>query len=288
MGSTNGCHYGYLKDFLIGSLSVGTHSIRVKVNSTGLIDESNAGDNQYERTITVVNSDKANVVLSPETGWSDKMIVSKKRGKENSYPLTIKDTLYVSWSLKNNGGAKTPGKVTVSVYVDGVKKKSWPKSSMAKSSKWVTKNYSIGKLGAGEHEVKLMVDAEGVTPVNEGDQEVVKKINVQESAWEVSRPMVRGKWYLGVDEEAAYTLEGAVCKKGSEVGAVEYYLDWGDGSTAEYWFAAGQSKIHKWNEGYYWVVGKARCKDYPDVQSEPVWTQLSVTKGTGGDTGGCD
>ena len=156
--------------------------------------------------------------------------VEEKRDREISYPLTIKDTLYVSWSLKNNGGAKTPGKVTVSVYVDGVKKKSWQKSSMAKSSKWVTKNYSIGKLGAGEHEVKLVVDAESVTPVNEGDHEVVKKINVQESAWEVSRPMVKGKWYLGVDEEAAYTLEGSVCKKGSEVGAVEYYLDWGDGS----------------------------------------------------------
>ena len=59
MGSTKGCHYGYLKDYPIGSLSAGTHSIRVKVNSTGLIDESNAGDNQYEKTITVVSSEQA-------------------------------------------------------------------------------------------------------------------------------------------------------------------------------------------------------------------------------------
>ena len=82
-----GCHYGYLKDYPIGSLGVGTHSIRVKVNSTGVIAESNTGDNEYEKVITVVSTDKANVVLSPETGWSDKMIVSKKRGTEKSVIL---------------------------------------------------------------------------------------------------------------------------------------------------------------------------------------------------------
>jgi hypothetical protein len=287
-----GCHYGYLKDFPIGSLSVGTHSIRVKVNSTGEIAESNGGDNEYEKTITVVSSDKANVVLSQEPGWSDRIkIVSKKSGKEVSYPLTIKDKLYVSWSVRNNGGAKTPGNVTVSLYVDGVWKKSWSKQSMAKSSKWQTKNYSIGKLPVGEHEVRLVVDAGNLTPVNEGDHEVVKKINVEKSAWAVSQPrLAKYPSYLGVDEESDFTLEGSKCQKGSEEGAVEYYLDWGDGSTAEYWYEAGQNKnkIHRWSEGYYSVVGKARCKDYPDVQSEAVWFQLSVTTGTGSDGGDAD
>ena len=277
-----------MKDYPIGPLGVGTHSIRVKVNATGVITESSAGDNEYERVVAVVSTDKANVVLSRETGWSDRMIVSKKRGAEVSYPLTIKDPLYVSWSLKNNGGAKTPGKVAVSLYVDGVKKKSWQKSSMAKSSKWATKNYSIGKLAVGEHEVKLVVDAGGAAPVNEGDHEVVRRINVQESTWEVSRPVVKGKLYLGVDEEAAYTVEGAECRKGSEVGAVEYSLDWGDGSAATGWSGAGQSQIHRWSEGYYWIVGKARCKDYPDVQSESLKYQLSATNGNGSDGGDAD
>jgi hypothetical protein len=286
-----GCHYGYLEDYPIGSLSAGPHSIRVKVNSTGLIDESNAGDNQYEKTITVVSSEKANVVLSKETGWSDKIIVSKKRGAEISYPLTTKDALYVSWSLKSNGGAKTPGKVRVSLYVDGVFIKRWEKRSMARSSKWVTKNYSIKKLSAGEHEIKLEVSADNLSPANEGDHEVVKQINVQKSAWEVTRPRFIGLGSLEAGQDSQYKLAGSECRQGENIGDVEYYLDWGDGSPPEDWFPAGQGKIHRWGQwGLYGVTGKARCKDYPDVQSQSAYMLLSVTSygWDGGGLGGCD
>jgi hypothetical protein len=69
---------------------------------------------------------------------------------------------------------------------------------------------------------------------------------------------------------------------------VEYSLDWGDGSATEPWYGTGQSRIHRWSEGYYWVVGKARCRDYPDVQSESLKYQLSVTNGNGSDLGDAD
>jgi hypothetical protein len=272
----NGCHYRYLKDYPIGSLSVGAHSIKIKVDSTGLIDESNKGDNEYEKTITVVSSDKPNVVFSQQMGWSDKVIVSKKKGTEISYPLTTKDTLYVSWRVENKGGAKTPGKVTVSLYVDGVQKKSWQKNSMAPSSKWVKTNQSIGKLSVGEHEIKLVAGAGNLTPANEGDNEVVKKINVQGTAGQMDPPTFEGSTYLGMGETSEYLLHGSVCSKG---GDVEYYLDWGDGSPPENWFPAGQSKTHSWNEGYYEVSGKARCKDYPDIESESVSFALTVGNG---------
>lgn len=45
--------YAYVEDFSIGSLSGGTHTIRLKVDSTGVIPESDETDNEYTRTFTV-------------------------------------------------------------------------------------------------------------------------------------------------------------------------------------------------------------------------------------------
>lgn len=45
----------YLLDYSIGALSAGTHTIKIVADSTGVIDESNEGDNEYTKTITVRN-----------------------------------------------------------------------------------------------------------------------------------------------------------------------------------------------------------------------------------------
>jgi hypothetical protein len=41
----------YVPDYPIGSLSAGSHSIRIVADSTGVIDESNEGDNEYTLTL---------------------------------------------------------------------------------------------------------------------------------------------------------------------------------------------------------------------------------------------
>lgn len=45
--------YTFLEDFSIGSLSVGTHTIRIKADSGGVVAEANETDNEYTKTITV-------------------------------------------------------------------------------------------------------------------------------------------------------------------------------------------------------------------------------------------
>jgi hypothetical protein len=46
--------HAYIKDYSIGSLSAGTHTIKTVADSTGAINESNETDNEYTKTITVV------------------------------------------------------------------------------------------------------------------------------------------------------------------------------------------------------------------------------------------
>jgi uncharacterized protein YfaP (DUF2135 family) len=45
--------YGYVEDYAIGSLPVGTHTIRIKTDTTNAIAESAENDNEYTKTIAV-------------------------------------------------------------------------------------------------------------------------------------------------------------------------------------------------------------------------------------------
>ena len=45
--------YFYSQDYSLGSLAVGTHTIRVKVDSSNALAENNEGDNEYTKTITI-------------------------------------------------------------------------------------------------------------------------------------------------------------------------------------------------------------------------------------------
>ncbi len=63
----NAHSYGVVTDYSIGSLSPGTHTIKIVADSTGAIAESNEGDNEYVKTITV----KGNVPGPDLTGqWT--------------------------------------------------------------------------------------------------------------------------------------------------------------------------------------------------------------------------
>jgi pimeloyl-ACP methyl ester carboxylesterase len=59
---TNANFYRYVQDYNLGSLSAGTHTLRIKADSTDAVTESNESDNEYTKTITVQNP-----ALSPWT-----------------------------------------------------------------------------------------------------------------------------------------------------------------------------------------------------------------------------
>ena len=57
-------------DFSIGSLSAGTHTIKIVVDSTGVIAESNEGDNEYTKTITVQPAGCSYSISPPSNSFS--------------------------------------------------------------------------------------------------------------------------------------------------------------------------------------------------------------------------
>jgi hypothetical protein len=62
--------------------------------------------------------------------WSDKIVISTQTGTHtDSAAFKTTDQIYVDWAVLNNGSASAPGGFQVALYVDGVLKQSWVKST---------------------------------------------------------------------------------------------------------------------------------------------------------------
>ncbi len=61
----NATFYTFVQDYSIGTLSAGTHTIKIRTDSTGAIAESNEGDNEYTKTITVAGTPNPPPTISP-------------------------------------------------------------------------------------------------------------------------------------------------------------------------------------------------------------------------------
>ena len=128
--SLNANAYTYANDYPIGSLSAGTHTITITADATGAIAESNETDNSYTKTITVSPPGLPNLTPYQPSGWSDKIVVSKVTGTTtDSSPLYTTDTLYVDWSIINNGNAAA-GSFYVYIYVDDAYRTFWNITSL--------------------------------------------------------------------------------------------------------------------------------------------------------------
>src|SRR6266850_6722323 len=76
----NAGSWPYVLDYSIGSLTAGTHTLRIKTDSTGVIGESNENDNEYTKTINVSNPSQPNLTPYKPSSWSDKIVVSRAPG----------------------------------------------------------------------------------------------------------------------------------------------------------------------------------------------------------------
>jgi hypothetical protein len=281
-------YYAYVKDYAIGKLSAGSHTVKIVADSTGALDEGNEADNEYTKVITVLPSNNSDLVFYKRVQWSDTVIVSKKRGDtRDGWPLTPKNRIYVRWCVRNEGMKPTSKKVVVTLYVDDVLKKTWKSSkalgaTTSASSLW-EKTDTIGTLTPGEHELKLVVAEEGAATEW---SEVLKDIYVQEGDGEVTAPTeIGGQETVSPEVNERYWTDGSVCKKG---GQVQYLFHWGDGTDSGWLPAGAKSTMHSWHPGSYQVGVSARCQDYPTVRSEWIWKQVTVVDSSDSGPGGPD
>jgi hypothetical protein len=170
-------YFTSVKDYNIGSLSAGSHVVKIVTDATSTVSESNESDNEYIKTITVT---APNLIPYMPANWTDKIVISNTSGTTADSPiLTNTDTFYIDWAVINNGNANAASPFYTKLYVDGVEKFTWSSDSLAAQYYISIKDYNIGSLSAGSHVVKIVTDATStVSESNESDNEYIKTITV--------------------------------------------------------------------------------------------------------------
>ena len=140
-------------------------------------------------SVSIVNM-QATTVTQPNltpyqpAGWSDKIVVSNTTGTINdTTPFYTTDSLYVDWSVINNGTTSTTSTFYTTLYVDDVAQNTWyTDSPLGINQNVQILDYSIGALSAGDHTIRIVTDATGtITESNEADNEYTRTITVSES-----------------------------------------------------------------------------------------------------------
>ncbi|MDH4232841.1 MAG: M6 family metalloprotease domain-containing protein, partial [Nitrospirota bacterium] len=188
-------YYAYITDYSIGSLSQGTHTIKIVADTSNTIAEGNEADNAYTRTITVTDLDVNSPNLTPDkpSGWSDKIVVSNTTGTNtDSGVLYSTDTLYLDWAVINNGLQPTAAIFSTKLYVDGVEKMTWSTSPPLNVGGYATAtDYSLGALSNGTHTIKIVTDTGGtIAESNETDNAYARVITVLKPGAAIERALV--------------------------------------------------------------------------------------------------
>ncbi|MBI2431663.1 MAG: S8 family serine peptidase [Candidatus Hydrogenedentes bacterium] len=176
----NANYYAYVVDYPIGTLSAGSHTLRILADSTGVISETNESDNEYTKTISVAPLSAANLTPFRPSAWSDKIVASKVTGTHTDDSLTANDTVYVDWAVLNDGSAATATTFYTALYLDGTLQASWFSNPPLNVNYYAyAEDYPIGTLSAGDHTLRIVADSTNVVPESsELDNEYTKTISV--------------------------------------------------------------------------------------------------------------
>ena len=147
-----------------GKLSAGTHNLKVKLDASATIQESNENNNEATRTLTVTAG-------LPDLAFNG-MTLSKSS-------VTTSEAFTVSFTVKNNG--KSASKATRTALYDGTTKLQVIDMAALGAGKSATYSFNIpgGKLAAGTHNLKIMLDASSsVKESNENNNSATRTLTV--------------------------------------------------------------------------------------------------------------
>ncbi len=169
-----------VSDYLLGTLSAGTHQLKIVTDVNGNISESNEGDNEYTKTITVGTRPLPNLTLYTPSGWSDKVVASTVTGTNtDSSPIYSNQNIYVDFAITNNGTASINGTFLTRLYVDGAPQNVWFTNSLNAGASTSVVDYNIGALSAGAHTITVVTDSDGyIAESSEADNGYPKTITV--------------------------------------------------------------------------------------------------------------
>lgn len=131
--------------------------------------------------------------------WSSRIVVSNvKDTHSHSSPLRDTDDLFVDFAVINAGSASVTESFSVELFIDGRLARTFESERSADSplmSNYLTSwsDYWIGRLSAGTHTLKIVVDTEdSVSESNERDNEYSRTITVRQSSVSGCFPLTTG------------------------------------------------------------------------------------------------
>jgi C1A family cysteine protease len=163
--SLNAHYYRYIADYSIGSLSTGIHTVKIVADSANVYDESNEGDNEYVKTITV----KGNTPLPDLTGqWTSLLLSCNSSFRERS--CKISGNLQVM-----NIGGLSAGSFNVDIYLsdnnEDLLLKSVSLTSLKAGSRKtlrVSRKFPPGETGTGKY-ITVIIDPDDY--IDESDKD---------------------------------------------------------------------------------------------------------------------
>lgn len=117
-------------------------------------------------------------------GWSDKIVVSKQpNSTTDDSNFSVSDTIYVSWAGINAGNGPTRQLFYSTIYLDDVAVQSWSTDAPNNPSvPFSITGFSLGKLTAGLHTIRLKVDSGlSISETDETDNEYSHTFSVGNS-----------------------------------------------------------------------------------------------------------
>ena len=136
--------------------------------------------------------------------WSDRIVVSNVQDTHSdSSPLRDTDDLFVDFAVLNAGAGSVTESFSVELFVDGRPARTFEGERSSDSplmSNYFTSwsDYWIGRLSAGTHTLKIVVDSEdSVSESNERDNEYSRTITVRQSSVSGCFPLTTGVVPLG-------------------------------------------------------------------------------------------
>ena len=161
----------------------GPHTLKLVVDSTNLIQETDETDNVIERTFTWSPFTTALPVeartrlpdLVPDgwKGWSGPIVATSYVDDETDGPLSVDVPTYIRYAFRNAGLTSTPSEIWVYLYLDDVlvDRARWPgllAGTRGTSTAW-SGLFEVTPVSAGVHTLRLVVDATDL--VDEADEE---------------------------------------------------------------------------------------------------------------------
>ena len=143
-------------------------------------DDGYSFESRQFMTLDVSFKSQTNLTPYKPNNWSDKIVVSNRTGTTTDVAtLYTTDTLYLDWAIINNGSKKISKTFHNRLYVDEVLKREGYTDTVDVNKYVSVKDFNIGKLSAGHHKIKLVVDAlHEIGETNGDDNEYTKNITV--------------------------------------------------------------------------------------------------------------